>query len=449
MKINRIVPLMLAALAVAALVAQPARAQFNGNGFFGQAVGGVSVSTDGVLSMPISKNTLLAREAYQKAVKPQAEALKSKVGLRMISLRAIEDAVARSTAKDFSDVPQEVLFLAGIQRVEFVFLYPEQNDIVLAGPGEGWKVDENANIVGVTTGKPVLRLDDLMLAMQTTENARNGGISVSIDPTEEGRIAFERAASSIGKFSPEVTEVLEKAMGPQKISINGVPKTSHLARTLVAGDYKMKRIAMKLEPSPVKGLGSYVDLIRSQPKNVMPRWWMACDYEPMAKSADGLAWQLRGRGVKVMTEDEVIAHGKVAGTGKSSDAAQKWADTMTAKYEELSVAEPVFGELRNVMDLCVISALLAKENLLAKANLELPTLMGAASKPQPTEWKWDAPTQVATQCSVVHKTGKYFITASGGVDINSWAIADKTQEVSSVGETRQKAAAKNAGSLYW
>ena len=41
-------------------------------------------------------------------------------------------------------------------------------------------------------------------------------------------------------------------------------------------------------------LGSYVDMIKSQPKNMMPRWWMACDYEPMAKSADGLAWQLRG-----------------------------------------------------------------------------------------------------------------------------------------------------------
>ena len=92
---------------------------------------------------------------------------------------------------------------------------------------------------------------------------------------------------------------------------------------------------------------------------------------------------------------------RLTGTGKTSDAAQKWADNMTAKYDELSVAEPVFGELRNVMDLCVISALIAKENLLAKANLELPTLIGRESKLQPSEW--NAPTQVATQCSVTHK----------------------------------------------
>ena len=99
------------------------------------------------------------------------------------------------------------------------------------------------------------------------------------------------------------------------------------------------------------------------------------------------------------------------------------------------------------MDLCVISALIAKENLLAKANLEIPTLLGSDSKIAPNEW--NAPTQVATQCSVVHRGDKYFITASGGVDINSWAIADKTQEVPAVGETRLKAAAKSAGSLYW
>ncbi|MFN0016812.1 MAG: DUF1598 domain-containing protein [Pirellulaceae bacterium] len=447
MKMNRIATLMLAMLATAIMLPGQVLAQNNNNGFFGQAVGGVSVSTDGVLAMPITKDITLAREAFTKAMKPQADALKNKVGMRMISLRAIEEAIAKSNDKNGNDLPEEILFLAGIQRVEFVFLYPEQNDIVLAGPGEGWKLDENANMVGVTTGRPVIRLEDLMLALRTTENARNGGISVSIDPTEEGRLELDRVLANIKQFNEGVVDVVEKALGPQKISINGVPKTSHVARTLVAADYKMKRIAMKLEQSPVKGLGSYVDMLKAAPKNMMPRWWMACDYEPMAKSADGLAWQLRGKGVKVMTEDEVAINGKVAGTGKTSDAAQKWADNMTAKYDELSVAEPVFGELRNVMDLCVISALIAKENLLAKANLEIPTLLGSDQKLQPHEW--NAPTQVSTQCSVTHKARNYIITASGGVDINSWAIADKTQEVPAVGETRQKAAAKNAGSLYW
>ncbi|MCE9526347.1 MAG: hypothetical protein K8R36_09870, partial [Planctomycetales bacterium] len=159
MKMNRNVALMFALLAAAVTLPGQAMAQFNGggNGFFGQAVGGVSVSTDGVLAMPITKDRDLSRDAYLKAMKPQAEALKAKVGMRMISLRAIEEALAKSTDKNGNDLPQDIIFMAGLQRIEFVFLYPEQNDIVLAGPGEGWKVDENANIVGITTGRPVLR----------------------------------------------------------------------------------------------------------------------------------------------------------------------------------------------------------------------------------------------------------------------------------------------------
>ena len=36
-----------------------------------------------------------------------------------------------------------------------------------------------------------------------------------------------------------------------------------------------------------------------------PRWWLACDYQPLARTEDGLGWQLRGRGVKAMTEERI------------------------------------------------------------------------------------------------------------------------------------------------
>ena len=31
--------------------------------------------------------------------------------------------------------------LAGLQRLQYVFFYPQQNDIVIAGPAEGWLED--------------------------------------------------------------------------------------------------------------------------------------------------------------------------------------------------------------------------------------------------------------------------------------------------------------------
>jgi len=37
------------------------------------------------------------------------------------------------------------VLLAGLQRIEYVFLAPDSKDIVLAGPAEGWRVNEQGD----------------------------------------------------------------------------------------------------------------------------------------------------------------------------------------------------------------------------------------------------------------------------------------------------------------
>ena len=436
----------LCAVAVA-LAAGVSQAGNNHGGFF-RSVGGVLITAEGVVGEPTVKEIEAIRKRVEADFKEPAADLKSPVELRMFSLRAAEEAMAHANADLAYQLPDEIKFMAGLQRIQYVFVYPEENDVVLAGPGEGWKIDAKGNHVGITTGRPVLRIEDFILAMRTVDNARQGGISVSIDPTAEGRQRLDQLLSTQKTFSAEVLSKIENALGPQQISITGVPETSRIARTLVASDYKMKRIAMDLQESPVKGLPSYVDMLKGPPSNMMPRWWMACNYEPVAKSADGLAWEIRGPGVKVMTEDELIgADGGVKGSGKANPTAQKWADLMTEKYDELAVKEPIFGELRNLMDMCVAAALIAKEDLLAKAGCELPTIADSSSKLGVTSWV--APKHVDTQCSALKKGREYIITASGGVEITSWQVADKTVESAEVGEVRAKAAPKGVASLYW
>jgi hypothetical protein len=120
--------------------------------------------------------------------------------------------------------------------------------------------------VGITTGRPVLLLDDLLVALRSVEQARHGGISVSIDPTEEGiRRLRELLSSQTAKsVSPALELAAKQAYGPQHVSITGVPGDSHFARVLLAADYRMKRIAMKLDATPIKALPSYLDLISNQ-----------------------------------------------------------------------------------------------------------------------------------------------------------------------------------------
>src|SRR5262249_20274112 len=154
-----------------------------------------------------------------------------------------------------------------------VLVYPEERDIVLAGPGEGWKVDEEGNVVGVKTGRPVLRLEDLIVAFRTVDNARRGGISCSIDPTPEGRQRLHALISRAEKAPPLGT--MKRALGPEIITITGVPADSRFARILVSSDFHMKRMGMGAEPTQVKGFASYLHMLQQSTADEAPtpRWW--------------------------------------------------------------------------------------------------------------------------------------------------------------------------------
>jgi hypothetical protein len=444
--------LCLIAVVFCSLSGRSAWGQNFNNNNLNRSVGGVTISAEGVLRQPTAKDMLLDREQMLKFAEKIPAEWNAATELRMISLRGLEEALAQAAGKSIEELPQDIRYLAGIQRLKYVFVFPEAKDIVLAGPGEGWKVDDKGNVVGVTTGRAVLHLEDLMLALRTVDNARQGtGITCSIDPTPEGRKRLDQFLAKQGTMNAGVTEGVEKALGEQVITLTGVPTTSRFARTMVASDYRMKRMAMQLEKAPVAGLPSFIEmLVKSNARvdNMMPRWWLACDYEPLAKSEDGLAWELRGRGVKVMTEDELIGtDGSVKQTGKVNPIAQKWSDTMTAKYDELSVKDPVFGDLRNIMDMAVIAALISKEQMESKASLSLTHLVNA--KEAVKENAYPTPKKVDTQCSAIKRGKEWVITASGGVDINSWEIASKNVVDAKVGDVQRQAATRPADRMIW
>ena len=424
-------------------------------GFFRQrAVGGVSIDAEGVLREPDAATARKLAERMKEMVDRPAAELNRPTGLRMVSLRGIQEAIrdARKDGTDTSALPDEIRFLGGLQRIEYVFVYPEQGDIVLAGPGEGWTVDKAGNVVGVTTGRPVMQIDDLLTAFRSVNAARQGhGISCSIDPTADGRVNFQRYMSSISTIRQFNKSAAEKALGAQRITLTGVPSDSHYARVMVAADYRMKRYAMNLEKAPIKGLPSFVDMLaakRGKLTNAMPRWWLACNYDGVTHSEDGLAWQIHGPGVKVMTEDDfVAADGGVSGSGETNPIAQAWADLMTEKYDELSSADPVFGELRNIMDLSVVAALIKKHDLASQANCDLSLITHAND--QLTIETWHAPKEVATQCSLMKVGRETIITASGGVQVESWEVANRATMDNEVKKAYNQAGGTQRTSWRW
>ncbi|HEY4309237.1 MAG TPA: DUF1598 domain-containing protein, partial [Pirellulales bacterium] len=278
-------------------------------GFFAGAVGGISINADGVLANAQQDNLHKLRDVRVKALAAVPGDLAQPTELRKISLRGLMATIDDCRLKN-RDLPDDVKYLAGLQRLRYVFVYPEQNDIVLAGFGEGWKVGESGEIVGANTGRAVLLLDDLLVALRSAMQAAQGGISCSIDPTAEGLRRYQEAMKyqqTIGADPQATLRGIEQELGPQTITLTGVPATSHFARVLVAADYRMKRLAMNFDPPPINGLPSYLHMVKPGLKgSAMPRWWLATNYEPLLTDADGLAWELRGPGVKAMTEEDFL-----------------------------------------------------------------------------------------------------------------------------------------------
>lgn len=423
----------------------------NGNLGFSRAVGGVFIDADGVLRFVQADELHELAGLRQRALVQVPADLNRPSEFRKVSLKGLNDVLAEAK-RTGAKLPDEVVCLAGLQRIRYVFVYPEQKDIVLVGYGEGWKVDELGNVVGVNTGRPVLMLEDLMVSLRSATQAANGGIWCSIDPTSEGlrRLQELNARGLPQEPSADLIQSMEQAMGPQTVSVGGVPATSHFAHILIAADYRMKRLAMNFDASPVKGLPSYLAMAPASGRgvqNTMPRWWLAASYDPLLTDVDGLAWELRGQGVKTMTEDDVLAaDGSKKHTGKASAPAQKWADAMTAKYEELSVKQPIFGELRNMMDLAVVSALIVKENLAAKSGLEMPMLAEANDYPAAI---FETPKQTDSKVSFIQKRGRYVLFTSGGVKIDSWFIVDSKEVSAEIAPIRAEANVARGAEWWW
>jgi len=424
-------------------------------GFFGNnnQVGGVLVDAAGLVrSSTLEERHQFLNRLRAEVAEPQGNFTES-TDLRVISLKKLQQAIARELQTGES-LPDEMMMLAGIQRIEYVLLYPEQNDILLAGPGESWVVRDDASVVGKSSGRPVMMLSDLIVALQGVEGSRHGGISVSIEPTAEGRQRLLKMLGRVqmqpGQNPQNLEPMMREAFGPQLVKFTNVPLQSHYARVLLAADYQMKRISMALDPSPVDGLPSYLELARNDNHtgNENPRWWMACNYDALSHDQERLAWRLSGQGVKTLTEQDVSdKSGQVQATGRKSKSAEKWAELMTTRFDDLAVANPIFGELRNVMDLTVVATLILHEGLDQRARCDLSLLLGQGVQvPMDT---YEAPKSIAPHCSFIRGKAGWIVTASGGVEITPFDVVENQVLQPSLVETRQRAAAEGADSWWW
>ena len=70
--------------------------------------------------------------------------------------------------------------LAGLTRVQYVFCYPETGDIVIAGPAEAWGEAPSGRMLGIESGRPVVELQDLIVALRTFPPGSGKSVAVHL-----------------------------------------------------------------------------------------------------------------------------------------------------------------------------------------------------------------------------------------------------------------------------
>ncbi len=401
--------------AVVALAASSAYAQ-QGNG--------VVVDAEGVLRTRVFPDPtgMLTRQRLAAAQAALAPDLARPSKLRKVSLNRLEAEIAERLATG-QGITDEMRFLAGLTRVRNVFFYPETGDIVIAGTAEGFMVNTAGRPVGIQTGRAILELQDLVVALRAFPPGGKpaDAFLVSIDPTQEGLAKMRQFLVDIsGRITPaddrRIAMGLKENLGLQNVRIEGIPRTTHFAQVMVEADYRMKLIGIGLENPPVR-IPSYV--AKANPRNVarnaLQRWYFTPDYDCVRVSEDQLAMALEGEGVQLLSEGEFVqANGERAASGTVDRASHEFVSTFTSKYAELAAKEPVYAQLRNLIDMSIAAAFIRQQDYYGKASWKMEVL---GSEERFAVETYAEPKQVETAVNAVWKGNTLMTPVGGGVSI--------------------------------
>ena len=387
-------------------------------GLGGGGGAGVVIEPDGVLKDAKRDTTgKLTRARFLAAKEATKELLRS--DFRKVSLNRLEAAVKERLEKDEPITP-EMWHLAGLTRIEYVMFLPESNDIVIAGPAEPGFVDADGEIRGVDSLRPVLHLQDLIVAMRAFRPAGpwTHTIGCSIDPTKEGLARMQQFIGEVGRRGLRNPKVivggLKQAMGKQVVTVNGVSPKTHFSQVLVAADYRMKLISIGVEKPPVK-ISSYVDYSRGGSKNAMARFYFTPNYETVVVADDHLAMKLTGDGVKLVGADELVTSaGERVASASGDGAAKRFTEGFTRMYPELAQKVPVYAQLRNLVDLTIAAAFMQKEDYYGKAGHTFSLFMNEEALKLEV---FHEPKQVDTVVTAVWKGSRLMTPMGGGVNI--------------------------------
>ncbi|QDU09269.1 DUF1598 domain-containing protein [Gimesia aquarii] len=426
-------------------VGSPLSAQVNGGGNNNgnnnnnqnnqnQNAGGITIDAAGVISAPfrVAKNSkqLNHRRLEALAAENLSSDLNQKSDFRKISLVKLEQACRELKEKN-QPIPPEVQYLAGLWRIDYLFVDQEHNDLIIAGPAEGFAPNTQNRMVGVESGRPPLRLDDLVVAFKSQERGLITGCSFDAKRENLARMnEYIRRTNGASSTATAVTrfKTMAKILGMQDVSVTGVPAGSNYARVLVEADYMLKRISIGLEPSGIREIKSHLATLRGG-GNSTQRWWFTPLYDAFTTTANRDAFTFSGQRLQMMSQEEFVNQ-----AGQRSDAAHtrlsttRYAQQFTKYFAKLADQHPTFAELQSITDLTVLAALINKERLHQQVGWDHRFFSSEMDYLVP---QGNIPKQVPTAMNYKKASRLMICLVGGGVTVNARAVVNQTEFLTS------------------
>ena len=417
------------------------------------AQGGIKINANGVVSrdavMDVGTLSRRQEDAAKAGYKLDSD-ISTKSPMRCVSLNRLEKIIVDANGT----MTEEMKYLAGIQRITHVFYFADSKDIVIAGPAEGWFPGYEGAMIGVNTNQPVCELQHLITALRAYAPNKDGAgiVGCSIDPTEEGNVRLQQFQTQSGRLTrQQFVNGVRDSLGMQKITVDGIPATTHAAQMMVAADYRMKRIGLGLDTMRVPGLRMFITHTEPNDSNALFRWYFVPDYESVILTEDRTGLQLVGDGVKLVGANELVSETgeRTVRTGILDRGTREFTQTFTQQYPQIAKQALVFAQLRNWVDMLICAAHIQQEDFYGKSGWSMTFFGNEASYPLET---FVAPKEVEPVVGM-RVIGNRTLTPVGGIEIDAEQALDeehaKLDKDGKIAEKQKQVAVNLPDGVWW
>ena len=337
---------------------------------------GVHVDAQGVLrSRSVDPDPRLAE------LRKGASALQKDARTVVLSLPRLF-AEARRLIEAGQPLPDDLRFLGGMTKLQYVFVFPDEKDLVIAGPAEPFDARNAFRPLGRVSLKPILQLDDLVTGLRSFAGGkRPDRLGCDIDINKEIQDRIQAKAQAVGPTARitgfrKVCDQIAEAGGPQPVKYYGLDRDTRFAFVCVEADYRFKQLALGILPSPVAKVESYRSMIDKPERE--HRFSLESNYDSLRVSPDGRAYELRGLSLR--------ANGGLLGHPESkpedmTPAARRFVQLCNENFEGLVRGLPSWADLCNLGDLAVLGALIQEDRLAEKSGWDASWVLDPKGHP--------------------------------------------------------------------